>query len=100
MIDATKNAHVPVKTPDGEGLIDRIEITKLGHVYLSVSWENKTHTNYYWGSVNELIDLDGWEVLMDAKGVKTYREHKGEVACVCPTGEKGDLGEEGQKTTE
>ena len=78
MIDSTKDAHVPVKTPDGEGLIDRIEITKLGHVYLSVSWSNKTHTNYYWGSVNELIDLDGWEVLMDSEGVKTYREHKGE----------------------
>ena len=74
MIDATKNAHVPVKTPDGEGLIDRIEITKLGHVYLSVSWPNKTHTNYYWGNVNELIDLDGWEVMMAASGVKTYRE--------------------------
>ena len=74
MIDSTKEAHIPVRTPDGEGLIEKIEITKLGHVYLTVLKPNKTMIHYYWGNVNELIDLDGWEVLMDASGVSTYRE--------------------------
>ncbi len=74
MMDSTKEAHIPVRTPDGEGLIEKIEITKLGHVYLTVERPNNTQVHYYWGNVNELIDLDGWEVLMDAEGVSTYRE--------------------------
>ena len=74
MIDSTKSAHIPVRTPDGDGLMEKIEITKLGHVYLTVERSNKTMVHYYWGNVNELIDLDGWEVLMDASGVSTYRD--------------------------
>ena len=74
MMDSTKEAHIPVRTPDGEGLIEKIEITKLGHVYLTVKRVNHPQVHYYWGNVNELIDLDGWEVLMDTEGVSTYRE--------------------------
>ena len=72
MTDATKSAHIPVRTPDGDGLIEKIEITKLGHVYLTVKRPNNTLLHYYWGNVNELIDLDGWEVLMDASGAVSY----------------------------
>jgi len=74
MIDSTKNAQIPVRTPDGEGLIEKIEITKLGHVYLTVLNDKQIMTHYYWGNVNELIDLDGWKVLMDTEGVSTYRD--------------------------
>lgn len=76
MIDSTKEAHIPVRTPDGEGLIEKIEITKLGHVYLTVRDDGGMCVHHYWGNVNELIDLDGWEVLMDTEGVSTYRELK------------------------
>jgi hypothetical protein len=74
MIDPTKNAHIPVRTPDGDGLIEKIEITKLGHVYLTVKHADGMCIHYYWGNVSELIDLDGWEVMMDTTGVSTYRE--------------------------